>query len=236
MPFLRPQEPLTGKQRHLRLVIGLVLPAFGIGLGLWEAIDCAKIRFGYIASYEFAIALFLGGFLCAVGLLLLPYWRTRSGGVALVAAGVLSYATFLGGITILKKLDRVAWQHDPPMQHVADATDAASLVLYFRKGTSNQEVNDFIQNVLEQPSTLHDGRDTPDFVTEYYLIYTDGYEGYAMNFLGNAPASKTSAYIGSIKSDHRIDRVFTNVVPNSIKLNDAPLNPEPIEHKDPRTQ
>lgn len=236
MPFLRPKARLTAKQRRLRLVISLLLLTSGIGLGLWEAIDCAKIRFGYIASYDFAIAFLLGGFLCVVGLLLLPYWRTRSGGIALVAAGVLSYATFLGGITILKKLDRVAWQHEPPMQHVADADDTASLVLYFRKGTSNQQVNDFIQNVLEQPSTQHDGRDTPDFVTEYYVIYTDGYEGYAMNFSGDAPSFKTNNYIASIKGDSRIDRVFTNVVPNSIRLAENPSVPRPTQHKDQHMQ
>jgi hypothetical protein len=141
-------------------VIGL--SAIGIALGAWQAKDCAAIRFGYVAGYAYATAVFLAIALCGVGLLLLIYWRTRGIGAGLVAAGLLSCATFYGGMAALLRLDRVAWQHEPPLFAIGP-DQKASLVIYFRDGITDEQVEVFRSSVL----TDNAGQ-LPSFVRMYW--------------------------------------------------------------------
>ncbi len=98
-------------------------------MGAWEAEKCAKIAFGYVASYSFAGAVALGILLVTIGSVLAVYWRTRGIEIGLILAGVLSCACFYGGIAVLLKLGQVAWKHQPRVSIGAD--QEASTVIYF---------------------------------------------------------------------------------------------------------
>ena len=233
-----PRTPITDKQRRRRRIgVALILIA-GICFGIWEALDCARIPFGYVASYDFGIAFFLTVCASVLGMLLLIYWRTRSSGMALIVAGIISYATFLGGIYGLKKLDRVAWQHEPPMQRFGP-DQQASIVIYYRHGTSQAEINDFIDKVLERPAQpRHDGRDFPEFVSEYMVLIpsqASGYDGSTIGLRSNAAQSETAAYIASIRADPRVARIFLNSAPDSIHLPSDSPTAAPARHKAPHT-
>src|SRR5579859_7921949 len=121
MSLSRPQ------QRRRWFAAGLIVAA-GTGFAVWAAIDCARIRFGYASSYSFAMVFMLSCFLALVGLLLMIYWRTRSTGAALLGTGIVTYLVFVGCIGILKRLDKVAWQHEPPQQAIGPDQRASGLI------------------------------------------------------------------------------------------------------------
>jgi hypothetical protein len=95
----------------------------------------------------FAAAVFWAIALVGIGLLLLVDWRTRGIGAGLVAAGLLSCVTFYGGIAVLLRLDRAAWRHEPPPSAIGP-DQTASLVIYFRHGTTEEQIKEFRSSVL----------------------------------------------------------------------------------------
>jgi hypothetical protein len=231
MAVLQSSELLSRLQRQVNKGALLLSAILGIGLGLWEAKACAATTFGYVAAYNYAGALFLAVGLYVIGLPLLIYWRTRWLGAGLVAAGILSYAVFYGGMAVLLREDRVAWRHEPPM--VSFGPDQkASAVIYFRKEISDQQVEDSNSSVLERPAQpRHDGRDYPDFVRVYLRLLpsqANGHKAIALTFSGNAPTDKVDAYLTAIRADRRVETVFLNASPNSIHT--LPSMPKAVQH------
>jgi hypothetical protein len=193
----------------------------GCFLGIWEARSCAKVAFGYIAGYNYAAALFIAAALLIFGLILCIYWRTRLIGIGFIASGILSYAVFLGGMSFLLKRDQVAWRHEPPLVSFGPQQKAA-VVIYFRKGTTDQQIEDFVSSVLEEPAEArHEGRDYPAFVSSYLRLLpsqANGFDGCALNFWQNNPTDEKDLYIAQIRKDQRVARIFLNTSPSSITI------------------
>ena len=205
----------------------LLLACLGIGLGFWEARDCASLRFAYIADYSYAGVLSLSIGLSVIGLLLLIYWRTRWVGAGLIAAGILSCAMFYTGMTVLVKEDRVAWRHEPPLERFGGPGAKASAVIYFRRGVTREQVEEFDSLVLQGPAPpWHDGRDYPPFLATYVSLLpsqANGHEAIALTFFNDAPPDKVNAYLATIKADSRVARVFLDTAPDAI--HPAPKGP-----------
>jgi hypothetical protein len=218
MALLRSNQPLSPIQRRVNTGAPLLSALVGIALGLWVAKDCAATSSGYAAGYDYEIALFIAIALCTLGLPLLIYWRTRWLGGGLIAAGILSYAAFYGGMAVLLKEHLVAWRHEQMISLGPD--QKASAVIYFRKEITQQQVEDFSSTVLMGPALpRHDGRDYPTFVSMYLRLLpsqANGHEAIALTFLDNAPPDKVKAYLATIKADSRVETVFLNTSPNSI--------------------
>lgn len=185
----------------------IVLPVLGIALGGWEAKDCAAIRFGYAAGYAYAAAIFFAVALCATGLLLLIYWRTRRIGVGLIASGVLSCLTFYGSMAVLLRFDQVAWKHEPPP--VAIGPDQrATLVIYFKHGTTGEQIEDFGSSVL-----------TGTHYSEYLRLLPDqanGHDAVALTYSNQTRPEQLTSYINHIEHDSRVEKIYRNVAPNAI--------------------
>ena len=171
-----------------------------------------------IAALLAAMAIGLGGLLLGI------YWRTRALGFSLVVCGVLSYGVFLGG--------RAYWA-----QHGAVAAGSVaglgsfapdqkfSLVIYFRPGTTEQQIEDFTQTVLKNPGQpMHPEAEYPWFVTDHVSLKPDlsnGFNGVAVNFRSNAPSSETASYVAKIRSDLRVEKVFADRAPESTGMEPA---------------
>lgn len=218
MPLLRSNQPLSPLQRRVNRGALLLLALAGIALGLWVAKDCAALTSGYAADYDYAIALFIAVALCILGLPLLIYWRTRWLGAGLIAAGILSLATFYVGMVVLLKEDRVAWRHERMVPLGPD--QKASAVIYFRKEVTDRQVEDFDSTVLMSAAPpRHDGRDYPAFVSVYLRLLpsqANGHEAIALTFVRDAPPEKVNAYLATIEADSRVEKVFLNIAPNSV--------------------
>jgi hypothetical protein len=218
MTLLRSNQPLSPSQKRVNRVVPLLSALVGVAFGLWVAKDCAAITSGYLASYSYLSALSISAALCVLGLLMLIYWRTRWVGAGLIAAGILSYATFYAGMAVLLKEDGVAWQHEQMVSFGPD--QKASAVIYFRKEITDRQVEDFNSTVLMSPALPgRNGRYYPTFVSEYLRLIPDQANGHwaiALNFRNNAPPDKVKTYLEAIQADSRVENVFLDTSPNSI--------------------
>lgn len=226
MPLLTASKPISRIQRRVNKVAVLVLSSVGVLLGLWEAYECSLVAFGYAAGYSYASAIGIAIGLCVIGLPLLIYWRLRWIGVAFIAMGILSCATFYCGMAVLLKTDHVAWRHEPPLVRIGPDQKAA-VVIYFRIGVTDKDIEDFDSSVLQGPAEpRHQGRDYPPFVSEYLRLLpsqANGYEAVSLSFFNNASPGDTQAYIRKIEADKRVLKLFFNRSPVSINsISDNP--------------
>jgi hypothetical protein len=212
VPLLSPHCPPSSAHRLVSRIAVFGLSAVGIAFGGWQARECAAIRFGYAAGYAYAAAVFWAIAMVGIGLILLVYWRTRGIGVGLVAAGLLSCATFYGGMEILLRLDRVAWQHEPPL--VAIGPDQpASLVIYFRAGTTEQQVEEFHSSVLTDTTEQ-------SYVREYLRLVpsqANGHWGVALTFNENTRPEDVKRFIEKIERNYLVEKTYRNIAPTAIQ-------------------
>jgi hypothetical protein len=223
MPLLRSANTPSPQKRLFDTVGIIVLCCLGLSLGAWEAYRCAKIRFGYVATYSFVGAIVLAIVLIAVGLVLVVYWRTRRIGIGFISAGMLSCAAFYGGIFLLEKIDRVAWRHEPRVAIGAD--QVASLVIYFCPKTTDEQIENFRESVLERDAEpRHAGRDFPAFVGSYLRLapsQTQRHDGVALTIRESSTLQTVKDYMTTIESDPRVARVFTDVAPTAIRIGNS---------------
>jgi hypothetical protein len=149
------------------------------------------------------------------------YWRTRTTGIALLCTGVATYLVFLGCIEVLKKFDKVAWVHEPPMQSFGP-DQQASLIIYYRPGTTDREIEDFVEHKLEgYPSKVHDGTGLPEFVAEYMRLdpsQANGFDGSALTFRPGAHGAAVDSFVAMVQADPRVARIFRDTPPDAIHL------------------
>ena len=190
------------------------LSAVGVGLGAWNAVDCASIRFGYVAGYSYLAAVSFAIICCCIGVPLAVWWRTRGVGAGLIATGILSCAIFYGGMSVLWRLDRVAWRHEQRVKMTL--SDKASLVIYLRLGTTERQLEEFRSSVLAPQERKNN---LPSFVGLYWRLAPDqanGHWGVALTFKDEARPEEVTGYVERIKRDSRVDNVYLNVAPNAI--------------------
>ena len=239
MPVFDLAVPYTRPQIVRRWIVGIVIFGAGVAFAIWAALDCSRIAFGYVASYSFAFVLYISVLVVFIGLPTCIYWRTRSTGIVLVVTGFLIYGTFLATIGVLKKFDKVAWVHEPPMRRFGP-DQIASLVVYYRPTTTDAQIEDFVENKLENyPSSVHDGKDFPSFMIEYSALIpsqANGYEGSALTFDTGAKGPEVESFVAMIQSDSRVLRTFRSIAPEAIHLPKAEQAPEPSEHRDRRSR
>jgi hypothetical protein len=109
------------------------------------------------------------------------------------------------------------------------------LIIYFRPGTTNQQIEDFVEHKLESyPSKVHDGTDFPEFVTEFMALHpsqANGFDGSALTFKSGAQGTNVDSFIAMVQSDPRVARIFRDMSPDSIHLPKAEQAPLPATHK-----
>jgi hypothetical protein len=108
----------------------------------------------------------------------------------------------------------------------------ASLVIYYRPGTTQRQINDFVEHKLEgYPSKVHDGKDFPEFVDQYLGLIppqANGFDGGALTFRPGAHGIAVDSFVSMVQSDPRVARTFRDTPPTAIhlpKAEQAPLSP-----------
>jgi hypothetical protein len=99
--------------------------------------------------------------------------------------------------------------HRKDDKRVIGPSQPVSLAIYFKKGTTNDEVNSFWENVLR--------------IEEYNLavafrIIKDDYEGVAVSFSTKTTSEQREQLIKAVKESPIVYKVFENVVPSDVKL------------------
>lgn len=93
----------------------------------------------------------------------------------------------------------------------------ADIVYYFKKGTTNAQLNEFINKTLGVPHPGGGYSSLPGFQGHIYVI-TQGYEGYAITLRENVTDEQRQRILSLLKESPLIFQVFENVVPNEIVL------------------
>jgi len=197
-----------------------VLPGACV-LGLHLAGLCARITDPSAGQFRFLNA-FLASIAVAIfGFLLCVYWRTRVVGASLIVSAVLLALVFQGRMAWLTRRHEVAWR--VPLESAPSALHRKfAVIVYFHKGTTARQIEDFTSTVLEQPGQpMHPEPEYPWFVSQHLALkpeQANGFQGAAVDFRATAPAGVTEAYVEKIRSDPRVDKLFLKVAPGGIHL------------------
>lgn len=89
------------------------------------------------------------------------------------------------------------------------------IVFYFKKGTSNSEVNYFLDNVIGYQRTDRRGTEFLKGIGGRFLVRAQDYEGYALDRLDE---NERGNILKAINSSPLIYKVFENVIPKEIIL------------------
>ena len=93
----------------------------------------------------------------------------------------------------------------------------AGLVIYFKQGTTEDQIADFNRNYINIPRADGRGDVFRDGISGYLRLLpsqANGHDAIAITF--KADASSVSEFKRSIASDGIVDHVFENVSPNDI--------------------
>ena len=121
------------------------------------------------------------------------------------------FSTFLAGCTERVYDDRMI-EYSPSRR--------ADIVYYFRKGTTNAQLNEFINKTLGVPHPGGGYSSLPGIQGDIYVI-TQGYEGYAITLRVNATDEQRQLILSLLKESPLIFKVFEDVSPNEIVLDPA---------------
>lgn len=97
-------------------------------------------------------------------------------------------------------------------------TVKADILIYFDSNLSQEEINDFTQNVLSRPDPKGRGYDlAPGIRTRLTLRAVEGHEGIAVTFFPDATNEQRQELMRAIKASKLVYKVLENVAPDSIK-------------------
>jgi hypothetical protein len=86
----------------------------------------------------------------------------------------------------------------------------ASLVIYFRRGTTDEQVEEFRSSVLT-------GTAEPSEYLRLRPSQANGHEGVALTFSTDTHPEQLSRYVEKIEHDNRVERVYRDVAPTAIQ-------------------
>lgn len=208
---------LTTKWKSAFAAVALV----SISFGSYLAFKLAGEPIGYLASYTYlAILVFAGPVvfvLLLLGASLSISSRTRRFGIASATAGILIVAGYLGTFKILQKTGRVLYEHEKMVPIGPEVK--SDLVIYFKHGTTNDQINNFWNNVLSTPDRDGRGSWPKPGVGDLGAVFpaVDGHEGVAVKFQESASQEEREQLKAAAGSSPLVFKIFENIAPADIK-------------------
>ena len=95
----------------------------------------------------------------------------------------------------------------------------ASLVIYFRKGASDNEIDHFVKTVLSKPDPHGRGYYSREGVRDVLIIYppVQGHEGYTVTFFPEATQAQRDELKAAVSASLIVYKVLENVAPGDVK-------------------
>jgi hypothetical protein len=219
MPIFQAPAPPSRAQRIFNKSAPIAVLLAACVFGIWRAHACAQITDSssgtstYLITFLTAIAIAIAGFLLCI------YWRSRTLGAGLILAGMLTALVFFGDFAWMTRRNEVAWRRR--VLTISLAVDRKfSVVVYFHKGATNEQIHDFITTVLEVPGQpMHPEPEFPWFVREHRFLppsLANGREAALVDFRDTAAASVTDPYLEKIRSDPRVEKLLLNANPATV--------------------
>ena len=121
-------------------------------------------------------------------------------------------------IFILTQFSACQQKPDDSIVKWADPTDKIPIVFYFKKGTTNDEINYFLDNVIGHQRADGRGTDFLGGMQGTFQVRNQDYEGYAIELRKNITQEERENILRAINNSPLVYKVFENVVPNEIIL------------------
>jgi hypothetical protein len=113
----------------------------------------------------------------------------------------------------------VACQQKANDEMISISPDQKSdIVVFFKKGTKNEEINYFLDNVAGRQRADGRGTEFLDGMQSRFQIRNQDYEGVAIELRENATQGERENILKAINSSPLVYKVFENVVPNEVVL------------------
>lgn len=113
----------------------------------------------------------------------------------------------------------VACQQKANDEMISISPDQKSdIVVFFKKGTKNEEINYFLDNVAGRQRPDGRGIEFLDGMQSQFQIRNQDYEGFAIELSENATQEERENILKAINSSPIVYKVFENVVPNEVVL------------------
>jgi hypothetical protein len=106
---------------------------------------------------------------------------------------------------------------DEKWVRMSGPNDPASLVFFFKKGTSYEQREAFDKTVLSYPHPEGKGYNLQDGIASTLYVLNSGYEGYAIQFSTGATPEQREQLRRNIQESPIVYKVYENVVPSQIK-------------------
>jgi hypothetical protein len=221
MPIFQSSSPPSRAQRIFSRTAAVTVLVGACLFGFWQAHVCAQVADASAGSSRYLITFLTAIAIAITGFLLCVYWRTRLPGASLIVGGMLMALVFFGDFAWMTRQNEVAWRRRV-LTISLPINRKFSVVVYFRKQTTNEQITDFMATVLEVPGQpMHPEPEYPWFIREHLFLppnLTGGYDGALIDFRDTAPASITAPYIEKIRSDSRVEKVLLDVNPSEVHI------------------
>lgn len=93
----------------------------------------------------------------------------------------------------------------------------AEVVLFFKKGTTSDEIFEFQRTVIGIPNANSSGYSSLPGMMSVVKVEVNGFEGEAINFKPNATEEQKAFVKKRVTESPVVYKVYENVVPNEIK-------------------
>jgi len=107
---------------------------------------------------------------------------------------------------------------ETPMEKWPGPDDRAEIVFFFKKDTTNDKINHFLNYEIGVPDPNGRGSDSMDGIRGLFVVYRQGYQGYALELLPNITPEQRRKILDVINNSPIIFRVYENVIPNEVIL------------------
>jgi hypothetical protein len=101
----------------------------------------------------------------------------------------------------------------------------SDIVFYFNRGTTNDQINNFLDNQLSDPQPSGGHWSKPG-VEATFMVRAQDFEGYAITLRPNVTDEERESILGVLDNSPLIYRVFENVTPNDIVLDSVKAKQE----------
>jgi hypothetical protein len=212
--------PMSVHASRTRWIVVAGVAVVSVALGFTGAKILANETIGYLAGYTWFGLMVIGVplVLCllVIGTVLSFISRTRWFGALAITAAVLIVASAFTSFKILDAFGQVRYKHEQMISIGPEVQ--ASLVIYFKHGVTQDQINYFWENVLSRPNAEGLGywhREGIGMLSS--VAEVEGHGGVAVNFLANATEAQRDEIKREVNSSPIVFKVLENIAPLDVK-------------------
>ncbi len=209
-------ETNESRRSGVRRWIAPGVPVFAACLvALWAAFEFANEVHGYVAAYWSPAVMLFAGVLVVVGVTTVIPGFSRRFGFGAIIGGVALIPVFIAATNVLDATGHIRWRNQPQVRFGPDVR--ASLVIYLKPGTSNDQINSLWETVMSDPVPSGRGHmHLPGIGGIARVNSVGGHEALAVTIRPNASEDQLREIDRRLKECTYVYKVLRDVVPADV--------------------